>query len=117
MPAAGFALDLDHLAWARRVAGCVDESAVRTLVVGEGARSLAAALRDRGVTAAACDSADPRAYAAAWRYSALISREGRTITLEHLDTGARSCDAPVDSGDVAVATWAELLLAGRAPPG
>ena len=115
MPAAGFALDLDHLAWARRVAGCVDDVATRTLVVGPGARELAAALRARGLTATASDSNDPRGYAAAWRYTALITRDAQSVTLERLDTGARSCDAPTDSGDVAVATWAESLLAGRMP--
>jgi ATP phosphoribosyltransferase regulatory subunit len=73
MPAAGFAIDLDHLAWARGVAGATDAPRVRVAVVdGERASEVAAALRALDVVAGVIPDADALGYARSFRYSAVL---------------------------------------------
>lgn len=72
MPAAGFALDLDHLAWAARVSGAEEPRAVRVAVAAWPA--LVEALRRAGVPAASAPAADPEAWARASRTAGLATR-------------------------------------------
>lgn len=73
MPSAGFALDLDRAAEARRAAGVADASPVRVVVVGPPDDPRLGALRERGVCAVAV-TAEPEAlaYARAWGYTHLL---------------------------------------------
>ena len=123
MPAAGFALDLDHLAWARRVAGAVEPAPRRVLIADvDGAPSIARALRARGVAVALAPRANAREHAIAWRYGALATRDGDGWTVERLDTGARSCHSvrddaatrgaapgPPEPDDDVLAAWLESV--------
>jgi ATP phosphoribosyltransferase regulatory subunit len=70
-PAAGFAVTLDSLAWARREAGCEEAEPLRLLIVGNSA-GLAAALRAQGVSCAEGPERDSLAYARAWRYTHVL---------------------------------------------
>lgn len=74
MPAAGFALDLDHLAWAARVSGAAEPRATRVAVAGWPA--LLVALRAVGVPAAAAPESNAEAWAKASRYTGLASPSG-----------------------------------------
>ncbi|MEO8902468.1 MAG: ATP phosphoribosyltransferase regulatory subunit [Polyangiaceae bacterium] len=73
--AAGFALSLDHLAWALESIGREESSESRLLVVGA-TDALLAGLRASGVPCAAASPsasvADALAYARAWRYSHVL---------------------------------------------
>jgi ATP phosphoribosyltransferase regulatory subunit len=75
MPAVGFGLHLDALAWAREAAGVRDERAPRVLIAADPpGEALAFALRARGVTAVLwTSSGDPLGYAAAWRFSHVVT--------------------------------------------
>jgi len=79
MPAVGFALSLDAVAWAREAAGIRDEPAP-SVVVGAAAEAdaapLLAALRARGVTAVFHPQEDAAAHAAAWRYTHVATAAG-----------------------------------------
>ena len=114
MPAAGFALDLDHLAWARRVAGVLEAPPLRILVADDDGEALAAALRARGIAAGLAPRARAKEHAAAWRYAAVLTREGPGWALERLDTGARSCHAESERSDAreTLAAWVESLVTG-----
>jgi ATP phosphoribosyltransferase regulatory subunit len=83
MPAVGFGLHLDALAWAREAAGAFDERAVRVLVAADGSgEALVFALRARGVTAVLHpESNEPRRYAAAFRFTHLVERKGEGAAL------------------------------------
>jgi ATP phosphoribosyltransferase regulatory subunit len=83
MPATGFALSLDALAWARDQAGLVDAPPPRVVVaLAEGAEAVASALRARGVAAVAHAGPDAAAYADAWRFShVLTERAGGELVL------------------------------------
>ncbi len=73
-PAAGFALGLDHLAWALESIGREEASELRVLTVGAG-EPLLAGLRVLGVACAAAQGvsgAEALAYARAWRFSHLL---------------------------------------------
>jgi ATP phosphoribosyltransferase regulatory subunit len=84
MPAAGFALDLDNLAWALRVDGHGEQVEPRILVsVGSGSGSLCKALRSRAVGCAVAPDADPEGYARAWSFSHVL-RPGPANELELL---------------------------------
>ena len=82
MPATGFALHLDPVAWALEAAGVPDERPPAVLVVaGEGAEAQAHALRAEGIPAVIHASPDLESaanYARAWRFSHLLA--AATIT-------------------------------------
>jgi ATP phosphoribosyltransferase regulatory subunit len=75
MPAVGFALQLDAIAWAREAAGLVDAPAPRVVVAVErGGDELVEALRRAGVAAVAhAHDAGPARYAAAWGFTHVIT--------------------------------------------
>jgi ATP phosphoribosyltransferase regulatory subunit len=79
MPAVGFALYLDAVAWAREAAGIHDRpprSAVVACGSDDEAAPIVAALRARGIAAVAHAAAGAAAYAAAWRFSHLVTASG-----------------------------------------
>lgn len=79
LPAAGFALDLDRAAEARRAADVADERPRRVVVVGPPDDPRVAALRAQGTCAVAvAGEAAARAYAAAWAYTHIAV--GDTVT-------------------------------------
>jgi ATP phosphoribosyltransferase regulatory subunit len=107
MPAVGFALYLDAVAWAREAAGLHD-TPPRSAVVASGAvdeaAPILAALRARGVAAVAHPAAGADAYADAWRfthvvtmqgdprrYSARALGDGGGAAVEHADPEALAC--------------------------
>jgi ATP phosphoribosyltransferase regulatory subunit len=72
--AAGFALSLDHLAWALESIGREEATPSRLLTIGA-SEALLARLRSLGVPCAAANvsaGADALAYARAWRYSHVL---------------------------------------------
>jgi ATP phosphoribosyltransferase regulatory subunit len=76
MPAVGFALSLDAVAWAREVAGIEDRAPRRAVIAiddADEAALLLAALRARGVPAVRCPEEDAFAYASAWRYTHVVT--------------------------------------------
>ena len=80
MPAVGFALHLDSVAWAREAAGVADEAPPRVVVVVEGGGGAAlAALRAAGVAAVAHPGEGAAEYAAAWRFTHLVTAGGDPI--------------------------------------
>jgi ATP phosphoribosyltransferase regulatory subunit len=95
MPAAGFALDLDNLAWALRAHGAEEALDGRVLVVN-GARSagLCAALRKIGIACASGPDGDPVAYARAWGFSHVLEtpRQGE---LELRDVSPAATEPPI----------------------
>jgi ATP phosphoribosyltransferase regulatory subunit len=73
LPAAGFALDLDRAAEARRAAGVAEASPVRVVVVGPAEDPRLATLRSRNVCAVALPTeAEALGYARAWGYTHLL---------------------------------------------
>lgn len=101
MPAAGFALDLDNVAWALRSTGLV-EPAEPKLLVAAGARSdsLCRALRSLGVACAVAPEREAAAYALAWEYSHLVRLSPSALELVDLSTDASS---PIDGDDARAA--------------
>jgi ATP phosphoribosyltransferase regulatory subunit len=89
MPAAGFGLDLDNLAWSLTLAGSEEACDRRVLLAkGPGAAPLARALRALGVPCVIADSSDAEAYARAWTFSHLFrERPGEKGELWTLATG------------------------------
>ena len=89
MPAAGFALDLDNLAWALQVAGKGERLPPKVLVTGDDVTTTCARLREAGVAClpAAAD-ADARAHALAWECSHLLTVRDGGFELVVLGTGA-----------------------------
>jgi ATP phosphoribosyltransferase regulatory subunit len=76
MPAAGFGLDLDNLAWSLRVAGKEEGRDARVLVgISQAAAPLCAALRVVGVGCVAVSPDEAETYAKAWSFSHLF-RDG-----------------------------------------
>jgi ATP phosphoribosyltransferase regulatory subunit len=74
MPATGFALHLDPVAWALEAAGVPDERPPAVLVVaGEGAEAQAQALRALGIPAVVHAAEGAEAHARAWRFSHVLS--------------------------------------------
>lgn len=100
LPAAGFALDLDHVAWARRVRGIEDAGVPRIACIAT-PRALAAGLRAHGL---AVTESPSEAHARAWDHGFALTRQGDDLVLVWLDASRPSCKAPaVEPG--AVATW------------
>lgn len=85
MPAAGFALDLDNVAWALETTGRDERLDTKILVVGERAESLSAELRTAKLACVVAPSGDAKAYARAWECSHLLVEEGG-LTLIDLAT-------------------------------
>lgn len=82
LPASGFALDVDALLWALRLADAkVLERPRRIVVSGEGAETFARSLRSGGTPAAIIND-DPYGYARAWGYAwvARVGDHGVVIT-------------------------------------
>jgi ATP phosphoribosyltransferase regulatory subunit len=74
MPAVGFALHLDAIAWALEAAGAEEPVTPAALVVeGDGAGALAEALRARGIAAALHPREGAAAYASAWRFTHVLT--------------------------------------------
>jgi ATP phosphoribosyltransferase regulatory subunit len=81
--AAGFALSLDHLAWALESIGRDEGSELRVLTVGA-SEALLAGLRNLGVPCAeshAALGAEALAYARAWRFSHVLQVEPAGVSL------------------------------------
>jgi ATP phosphoribosyltransferase regulatory subunit len=79
MPAIGFALHLDAVAWAREAAGIGDDAPPSVVVASasaEAARPMVAALRARGIAAVVCPEEGAAEYAAAWRFTHVITAAG-----------------------------------------
>ena len=73
MPATGFALHLDPVAWALEAAGVTDERPPAVLIVADDrAEALAQALRDRGIPAVIHAAEGAASHARAWHFSHLI---------------------------------------------
>ncbi|MEJ7731224.1 MAG: ATP phosphoribosyltransferase regulatory subunit, partial [Polyangiaceae bacterium] len=73
MPAIGFALQLDAVAWARSAAGMVDAPPRRVLVAGDAAATLASALREGGLQVAVHSASDDiTGYARAWGFTHIV---------------------------------------------
>jgi ATP phosphoribosyltransferase regulatory subunit len=84
-PAAGVALDLNHLCWALHSAGVTHPAPSRIAVASDVPRELVATLRARGLRCAA--SEEPRAYASHWGYDFVLERNGG-LRLTHLPSNA-----------------------------
>jgi ATP phosphoribosyltransferase regulatory subunit len=70
MPAVGFGLDLDHLAWALRAAGAQVPTGERVVVVGPPNDARLADLRARGIAAVALPTAaEAESWAKAWGFT------------------------------------------------
>jgi ATP phosphoribosyltransferase regulatory subunit len=93
--AAGFALSLDHLAWALESIGREEATPPRLLTVGA-SETLLAELRALGVpcaAASAATSAEALAYARAWRYSHVLevpAQNGKASLLNVADQQKKS---------------------------
>ncbi len=90
-PAAGFAVDLDNLAWALAASGVTQTMPLRVLVVGhapELAEAQARALRLAGLAAVVTDQTEPLSYAQSWRFSHLLETTPAGTRLIDVTTGA-----------------------------
>ena len=102
MPAVGFALHLDAVAWARKDAG-IEDAPPRRAVVALGdddeAAGLLAALRARGVPAVPAPEKDAVAYASAWRYTHVVTaaRPGYRATVVGEIVGSQR--SSIEAGD------------------
>lgn len=99
-PAAGVALDLDHLEWALRAARQLPPEPARVLVHGESTQVSAVLreLRELGVACAAAPSGELEAYARAWRYSHCLELASERASLRETSS---SMTTPIPSGSVA----------------
>jgi ATP phosphoribosyltransferase regulatory subunit len=111
MPAAGFGLDLDNLAWALRVAGKEEGLDARVLVAARKAPALlCAALRALGIGCVAVSPDEAEAYARAWSFSHLF-REGTGANPELVALATGKVDAlPSLQAPELAATIAKTLL-------
>jgi ATP phosphoribosyltransferase regulatory subunit len=110
MPAVGFALHLDAVAWAREAAGIHLETprgAVVAVASAEASARLLAALRARGIPAVAGPEASAFAYAAAWRYTHVVTAGSTPGTFRAQTVAARIEDAAGDSPEGLAAALAE----------
>lgn len=110
MPAVGFALNMDAVAWARDAAGAADEPAPRVLVAAraERAEPIASALRALGIAAVVHPpDADPVGYASAWRFSHLVREQDGAFLIEAglagRNSDAISVSAALDAAAIAQA--------------
>jgi ATP phosphoribosyltransferase regulatory subunit len=108
MPAVGFALHLDAVAWAREAAGASDAEASRVVVVGANAPAIAEALRLHGVAAVSHED-DVVAFARAWRYSHILAAKSGDAVLSST-SGAELVRWPAseDVGALALAVVAAI---------
>jgi ATP phosphoribosyltransferase regulatory subunit len=98
MPAVGFALNLDAVAWAREAAGISDRAPPRAVVAVDEPGPVLAALRACGVAAVACPAEDAVAYARAWRYTHVVTAGGpglvaRSVAAPNIDREAPDAEA------------------------
>jgi ATP phosphoribosyltransferase regulatory subunit len=113
MPAAGFALDLDNLAWALRVRGSGEVLAPRILVTdGAGSTGLCAALRSRAVGCAVAPDTDPEGYARAWGFSHVLRPHGKKDH-ELVDLATGTCRTFEGAEDTDLATRLAESLGSR----
>jgi ATP phosphoribosyltransferase regulatory subunit len=114
MPAVGFGLDLDALAWALRASGAPGPRAEGVVHVGAPDDPRVAALRARGIpTVAVHDHDDAVRYARAWGFSVVWSGAS-LLELEREHTTLRDAAAAgsADGGAGVVARVLESLLRG-----
>jgi ATP phosphoribosyltransferase regulatory subunit len=104
MPAVGFAIDLDRLAWALRAAGATPSSEPRAIFVGDGlgdqaiAGGRANALREAGIAAIVMSHRDDAiAYARAWDFAFVVD----DTSAFHVTSGV-SMPLPATIADCAV---------------
>jgi ATP phosphoribosyltransferase regulatory subunit len=101
MPAVGFGIDLDSLAWALRTGGAAGAREARVIVVGPVDDARVVVLRRAGIAAvAAPDREGALAYARAWGFTGVVDRE-RVIDPA---TGAEA-PSPFAAGDAAAAQF------------
>jgi ATP phosphoribosyltransferase regulatory subunit len=110
-PAAGFAVDLDHLGWALQKTGALDQEPARLLVTGAGdLNALLEALRRQGVSSApAPSSSEASGYARAWRYSHLLELGPARARLIRIDDGSGIELAQTDLLELASAVGKTLV--------
>jgi ATP phosphoribosyltransferase regulatory subunit len=108
VPAAGFAIDLDHLAWARQVSGYQTTPQLRVVVVdGPNTESVLDALRKLGIPTVKVSSAEGESYAQAWNFPALLQWHSNTSSWElrcYTDSDVVRFSQSIQNTD-AVATW------------
>jgi ATP phosphoribosyltransferase regulatory subunit len=113
--AAGFALSLDHVAWALESIGHDQATLPRLLAIGA-SEPLLSGLRDRGVPcvqSTTSDGGEALAYARAWRFSHVLevgTKEGRASLVRVADQSTRSVLLEPD----ALASQLSLPLVGSA---
>ena len=77
MPAVGFGVDLDNLAWALRAAGVLEKDEERVVVVGAADDPRLTELRAKGIAAVASPTREEaEVYKARWGYSSVLEGEG-----------------------------------------
>ncbi len=94
--AAGFALSLDHVAWALESIGREEPAPSRVLAIGA-SEALLDQLRARGVpcaTANLAPGADALAYAGAWRYSHVLEVGAASATLVRVSDRSKKSVLP-----------------------
>jgi ATP phosphoribosyltransferase regulatory subunit len=111
-PAAGFAVDLDNLDWALRVAGVDQPGRPKLLVLanGDGA-SLVEHLRAAGIACAPAPDTDAQGYARAWRFTHLLELSGETAALRATHGGASIELAARDTGSLVAGVASRLSVA------
>jgi ATP phosphoribosyltransferase regulatory subunit len=94
--AAGFAVDLDNLDWALRVAGVAEVASPKVLVApAESAAALLELLRREGVPCAPAPEGAFQEYAKAWRFTHVLVLSGERAELRSMTDGASvELDAP-----------------------
>ncbi len=111
MPAVGFALHLDAVAWAREAAGIADPAPPSAVVAAEpqAAAPLLAALRAHGVAAVAHDGGPEgaAAYAAAWRFTHWIAKVSGRWSARRVD-GAAGADVEHEDPEILARTLASI---------
>ncbi len=109
MPAAGFALDLDNLAWALRIQGCEEIPEPRVLVaLGARSAAICAALRAAGRGCVVGNEGDLEAFARAWGFSHVLRMADEKIALWEASTAGSTAVAAGSDAEVA-ARLAEKL--------
>ncbi|APR85040.1 ATP phosphoribosyltransferase regulatory subunit protein [Minicystis rosea] len=110
MPAVGFALYLDAVAWARESAGSSEvmrRSAVVAVDDAAESAALLAALRSRGVPAVACPVDSAFAYATAWRYTHVVTASGEPRHFRAQIVGPQTIEAADRTPDGLAAALAQ----------
>jgi hypothetical protein len=111
MPAAGFGLDLDNLAWALAVAGQEERVEPRVLLgISSNAGALAGALRQLAVACASIPPPEADAYARGWTFSHLFrDSPGGHGELVELGTGKVQLLGPMAVSELA-ANIAKIVM-------